>query len=179
VTVGELPIQQSEAVMKAVVFGLILITLGAVKGDAQLPAPGARVRVSANDLSASPVVGVMTASTSDSIRIALSGRVDTIALATAAIRELEVSTGRRRHTLAGLGYGALGGAVVGATSGYIGFKPCRDTGFLGCYLEPNTRGQATLVGAGIGAVLGMGIGSIVGALTVTERWTIVPSVRVH
>jgi hypothetical protein len=111
--------------------------------------------------------------------VALSGRADTAATQAGAVRQREVPTGKRRHTLAGLGYGALGGAVIGATAGYIGYSPCKETGLLACYLEPTSRGQATLVGAGIGAVLGAGIGSIVGALIVTDRWAVTPSVRVR
>lgn len=165
--------------MKAVVFGLgvvIAAMLVSARVEAQMPAQGARVRVAT---SSSRVVGVMTASASDSIRIALSQPSDTVSVAVAAIRELAVAEGTRRHTKQGFVYGAIGGAVIGATVGYLSFSPCTDTGFLGCYLEPTSRGQATAVGAGIGAILGMGLGSLVGALVVTDRWVIVPTLSIH
>jgi hypothetical protein len=166
--------------MRAVVFGLSVLVAATgvpMRGGAQMPAHGAKVRVATES---SHIVGVLSASTSDSIRIAMTQRNrDTVSVAIASIRELAVSDGTRRHTRQGLAYGALGGAVIGATVRYVGFAPCDEPGLLGCYLEPRTRGQATAVGAGIGAVLGMALGSIVGALVVTDRWTIVPTVSVH
>ena len=165
--------------MRAVVFGSVLLftnVVTPVRGEAQIPARGATVRVATDS---SRVVGMIVVSTADSIRLALSRRSDTVSVAVAAIRELAVAEGTRRHTKQGFVYGALGGAVVGATVGYLSYSPCTDTGFLGCYLEPTSRGQATAVGAGIGAILGMGLGSLVGALVVTERWVIVPTLSVH
>ena len=166
--------------MRAVVFGLsVLIAAMAVpaRGEAQMPARGARVRVATDS---SRIVGVLSASTADSLRIALTQRnADTVSVAVSSIRELAVASGTRRHVRRGLVYGAVGGAVLGATVRYIGFTPCDEPGLLGCYLEPKTRGQATAVGAGIGALLGTAIGAIVGAFVVTDRWTIVPTLSVH
>jgi hypothetical protein len=179
-TAGELPIQQSEALMRAVVFGLSLLvaTSGvSARSNAQIPATGTKVRI---DTDTARVVGVITASSSDSIRIALTQRsAGTATVAIGSIRELAVASGKQRHVKQGLAYGALGGAVIGAVTGYATFAPCHDTGFLGCYLEPTSRGQATAVGAGLGAVLGLAVGSIVGALTVTDRWTVVPVLSIH
>jgi hypothetical protein len=165
--------------MRAVVFGLsvlLAVVVLPVRGDAQMPAPGAKVRVATDS---SRVTGVLTASTADSMRIALSQRADTISVARSAIREVAVASGKRRHTRQGLMYGALAGAVIGGTAGFVSFAPCTDTGFLGCYLEPETRGQATAVGAGVGAVLGTALGAIVGAFTVGDRWTVIPSLSVR
>jgi hypothetical protein len=165
--------------MRVVVFGLsvLVAVIMPSRSEAQVPDRGAKVRIATDS---SQVVGIVTASRSDSIRIALTQRsADTVSVAVASIRELAVASGTRRHVKQGLVYGALGGAVIGATAGYASFSPCTDTGFLGCYLEPRTRAQSTAVGAGIGALLGLAVGSIVGAFTVTDRWTIVPRLSVH
>ena len=165
--------------MRAVLFGLSVLCATVfvpVRGAAQIPARGSMVRVATDS---ARVVGVVAASTVDSIRIALSQRSDTVSVAVAAIRELAVAEGTRPHTKQGFVYGAISGALIGATVRYIGFTPCDEPGLLGCYLEPRTRGQATAVGAGIGGILGMALGSIAGTFVVTDRWVIVPTLSVH
>jgi hypothetical protein len=167
--------------MRAVVFGskvIAAIMLTATISWAQAPAPGDKVRLSAEGIAASPVVGVLAPSTADSLRVALAypgviGR-DTITVARSAVRQLDVSEGKRRHTLDGLRIGVLSGAVVGAALGAATYSPCHQTGLLGCYLTPRSRGESALYGAAAGTVLGLIIGPIAGALTVTDRWRSVP-----
>src|SRR4051812_4823934 len=79
-------------------------------------------------------LGALTATRADSLRVALGAlSSDTPAFAIGAIRQLEDSTGRRRHVREGLVYGATGGAALGALVGAVAYKPCHSTGLLSCY----------------------------------------------
>jgi len=76
---------------------------------------------------------------------------------------LEVSTGRRAHTLEGMGLGVLVGAALGAA---IGAATTQDE-FLG-------PGFFALLGAGVGAAGGLVIGGAIGASVQTDRWGAAP-----
>jgi hypothetical protein len=79
----------------------------------------------------------------------------------ACMIHLDISRGRHRHTLAGLGLGALGGAVLGA-------------GFGAAYESndqfPIGRKYDWEAGALLGVGAGLVLGTVIGTLIKTERW---------
>jgi len=63
----------------------------------------------------------------------------------------------------GLGIGAAGGGLIGALS----YTPCNEDGFMDCFMHPESRGDAIL----LGAVIGGGLGGIFGILIGTASKT--------
>jgi hypothetical protein len=71
------------------------------------------------------------------------------------------------------GMGALQGAVLGIIiGGAVGaaglaatWSPCRSTGFMSCFMHPDSRSEAALLGALSGGILGLPIGTLLGALS--------------
>jgi len=145
---------------------LAALLLPSASLPAQVPAvpPGARVRVQHPCGVADPARACMTLigralrPVGDSLLVEDEhGRIRGVDLLSAA--RLERSTGYRRHTLLGLGLGALAGLGSGAllasecTQGGRG----EDDGMCNLYYL-------------ITIPAGAGVGTLVGALTPTERW---------
>ena len=82
-----------------------------------------------------------------------------------SIKEAQVSLGRNRNTLKGLGVGALIGGVSGVTLGFLMGDAPAD-----CWLICPTAEEAALYGGGILGALGGVIGLVVGTLTKSDRW---------
>jgi len=102
---------------------------------------------------------------SDSLYL-LVAPADTLAVARTGVTRLEVSTGRRRHAKRGAGIGTLIGVGSGVVAGYASGD---DRGWC-CF----TAGEKAF-GYGVGLGLsGLIIGSVIGAFTVSDRWTSVP-----
>lgn len=87
----------------------------------------------------------------------------------------EVAIARRNHgrgALQGLGTGILFAGAVGGFMGAASWEPCESTEFLGCFLHPETRGEAFIWGAMAGAIVGGATGLLVGALGGAEEVTV-------
>jgi len=116
--------------------------------------------------------GVFVSSTPDEIR--LMTRSGAYAVPEAEIATVERSLGQRRRfgrnfaLTVGLAAGA--GAVLGAAT----WQPCNDTGFMACFLHPESRTDAFAWGLAGGGLLGVPIGIIVGLAVKSERWESIP-----
>jgi MFS family permease len=86
----------------------------------------------------------------------------TYELPLASVTRLEVSRGRKSHTLIGLGIGFIGGAAIG---GLVATGFDEGGGDWGNYF---------LVGAAIGGAAFGAIGAGIGALVKSDRWEEVP-----
>jgi hypothetical protein len=126
--------------------------------------------------------GIVVAAAVDSLRLAVF-RSDTVALAWADVRRIDVSDGREprdeamRHGLArGLAYGAVAGAVTGFIFGdsFCQVEPTLAPGSSdsgesrGCGAAGRVFG--TGVGAFAGGVIGAGVGLIYGSWSPRTRW---------
>jgi len=162
----------------AVVFTLVAVgglgqEAGAqVRGPAQLPRVGARVRVIAPTIRDDRYVGTVESLPRDSITLDTAGvrrrlGFDTgpvlveeyrrVTLPTSAIQSIDISTGRthRRSTIKGAIIGSIGGAVLfGATN----------------LPEVNPTFSDFLDGAVVGLVVGAVAGGVVGYLLGGEKW---------
>lgn len=130
---------------------------------------GQRVRVT-SAVEATPVwTGVIEAIDADTLHLRHAGKAgDTVAnIPMASIARVEVSRGRHSRWLTGLaigmGAGAAGGAILGASS--------EDDLLF-------SSGDKAMIGAVGFGVLGGAVGVVAGALTKTERWETVPVDRV-
>ena len=124
---------------------------------------GDRVRVRAPSVSGGPFIGTLVALETDSLVV--QGGTSTRRLALASIAHLDISRGRRSHTVMGAGIGFLVGAGVGTVwilSSYGGGGDCDPVG-------PCIALACAFLGGG-GAV----VGAVTGALIRTERWAEVP-----
>ena len=128
---------------------------------------GQRVRVK-NTYTPHPLVGTLVSADSASIRV-VDGK-DTVALSREWVRGVEVSTGRHRHPLKGLGIGLASGLTVGALVGALSYQPCHETGFLSCLMSPTSRGESAAMGAAVLGALGGPIGLLIGSLNQTDSW---------
>jgi hypothetical protein len=128
--------------------------------DGPVLPPEARVRVTTD---AGRFVGKWLGRTADSLSI-LDSRDEPRGFASASVRGLEVSAGRKRRT----GRGALIGVASGAAGGILGALGfCRG----GC---GDLSGLLVMAFGGIGAGGGLIVGAIVGSQIRSERWESVP-----
>lgn len=154
---------------------LAIVVLAAVTlplvAAAQSPASvGERIRIRQTD--GTSVVGTVVAASPLEMRIV--GEGGELVVPTGNIRSLERSRGEGRsfakNFFLAMGVTALvGGAIGGAT-----YEPCDDTGFLACFLAPESRTDAVGFGLAAGAVVGIPIGILVGLGERGERWEGVP-----
>lgn len=148
------------------VAAFMLIPVGAVAAQAVQIQSGARVRVTATPYALEKRTARVLSVRNDSLLLQVAP-AETLAVALAGVTQLDVSTGRRRHTLQGAGIGALAGVASGVL---IGFSDGDDPpGFL----SMTASEKAAFGGATLG-VAGLAIGAVVGALKVSDRWTSVP-----
>jgi hypothetical protein len=128
--------------------------------------PGDRVRVTAPSVSGGRFAGTVLTVDPDSLVVQTG--TETRRLPRASIERLDLSSGRKSHTLLGAGVGFLVGAAVGG--GLVASDP------TSC---DEVHAACIAVGA---AVLGAGgglVGALTGALVRTERWAEVPLDRVR
>ena len=163
---------------------LILLACKAVVVAAQAPAtamptPGMRVRVTL-DGAREPIVGSVVSARADSIAyVPLHGAAsDTAVVALRQLRALEVSSGPRLHVLRSVGWGFAGGSVGGAVLGAATYSPCTETGFMSCFMAPESRSQSALLGGVIGALLGTSGGLVVGLFHRSDDWQPLSTERV-
>lgn len=117
--------------------------------------PGSMVRIRSKELSKGRATGVLERVTADSLIVA------GLAVSRSSIDRIDVSTGRKSHTLMGMGIGFVAGVGVGAL---VCRAACGDNS-NGSGLD----GVYAAVGAGVGGVLGLGIGALIGSRK-TEQW---------
>lgn len=116
------------------------------------------------------VTGVVSTVSSDWIVISRDGAQDELLIQRADVARLERSVGRQRRFARNFGI-TLG--VTAATAGIISalaWSPCRATGFLACFMAPDSRGDAFGLGFAGGAILGIPLGVIVGLAVGSEGW---------
>ncbi len=98
---------------------------------------------------------------------------DTVAVARTVVKDLRVSQGKRRNTLRGMGIGFAAGATFGGLMGAVTFEPCYSDQFMGCFLAPQSAGEAAFLGGIVGGLSGFVIGTVVGVATKSHRWEMV------
>ncbi len=136
--------------------------------------PGSRIRVSlarAGYDASVRKVGRLLAVRQDSLFLEVAGTNDSTVVLLPQVSRIEVSSGRRGHTLEGIGIGALAGAGVGALIGLAsGDDPPGWFSF--------SAGDKAVVGGVAFGILGSVIGAI-GGSTPTDSWVNVPVRRVN
>jgi len=143
-----------------------LIPLGAVAAQAVQLQSGDRIRITATPYALKNRTARVLSVRNDSLLLQVAP-AETLTVALAGVTQLDVSTGRRRHTLRGVGIGALAGVASGAL---IGFASGDDPPG---WFAMTASEKAALGGATLG-VAGLVVGAVVGALKVSDRWTSVP-----
>ena len=150
---------------------LLLARPDALVSQAAAPAsrvaPGARVRITRTG--EKPRVAIAVAHTADTLLVRWPEFANDVALPLAEISRLDVSTGRHRNVVKGMVLGTAGVGALGAALGAISYQPCESTAFMGCFLAPESRGDAALVGGVVGGALGFVVGSLAG-LVRHESW---------
>ena len=131
---------------------------------------GARVRVLQKQHVA--VTGLLRSISADSISVVDSaGKEHVLPRQDAALeRSLGKHTKFWKHMGLTMGIAAGVGGLISAAS----WSECNDTGFLACFLEPESRSEAFAWGVAAGAVVGVPVGALLGAVVKVERWERVP-----
>ena len=130
--------------------------------------PGDRVRQQSRDRVV--LVGVISAVTSESIVVRQSATGQEVVIPLSETAGLERSLGSRRsfgrYLWATIGVSALTGGVAYAVT----WSPCKNVGFFGCFLEPESRTGAFGWGLAGGTLVGLPLGVIVGLVFKSEQW---------
>ena len=149
------------------VVGFMLFPLVTVQSQAVQPKNGDRIRITAASNALQNQVARVLSLRSDTLFLAVAP-AETLAVALAGVTRLDVSTGRRRYIGRGAAIGTLAGVTAGALAGFMaGDDPA------GAWLR-STANEKAVIGAVLLAAPGMVIGALVGAITVSDRWTSVP-----
>ena len=112
--------------------------------------------------------GRLVALSPDTLRATWLGATET-AIPVSEVQKLEVMSGRRRRVTRSLLIGTGVGAALGTVAGAMTYKPCETTEFLGCFMEPKSRGESAALGALLAGVTGLVVGGVVG-LVPRDRW---------
>ena len=152
--------------MKWMILGLSILALAAqpavVVAQETGPAPGTDVRL--HVFPNADIRGELVSWDASSIRIQdpASGSVHIVPLLD--VERLSVSEPRARSR------GALRGLLIGSIVGSLSLAALFATGETDCFMCFSSRGQAFVVGAGVGGVMGGGAGAAVGAAWPGTRW---------
>jgi hypothetical protein len=153
---------------KLLVTAIALALLGPAYIAAQDgPSIGDRVRLQQVD--GTVLVGTVEGISMDELVLG-SATTDSRTLSLGGIESIERSLGEQRrfgrNLAISMGIAAGAGGLLSAVS----WSPCRETGFMACFLHPESRGQAFTWGFVAGGVIGLPVGVIVGLAAKGERW---------
>lgn len=158
-----------------ILISLVVAPFGTIASQQSPPVKaGDRVRVMAPSVSGSPFVGTFVAVEADSLVVHDS--VDTWRLSLASVEQLDLSRGRKPHTLLGAGIGFLVGGGVAVAVLFTGgsSSPCDQSA------NQDAMNSGECIGlSALGGLAGAGLGAIVGGLIRTERWQRIPFDRVR
>lgn len=146
---------------------VVLATAHSAKGEAQPPVqPADRVRILTRG--GGSFTGVVIELARDSLEVQSSSERRWVQQADVAYLERSA----RRYRRFGRNFAATVGSVAGVSGmlSAITWKKCVSNEFLGCFLEPQTRGDAFLWGATAGAVLSVPVGVILGLAIRYDQW---------
>ena len=148
----------------AVAVLLVLTSTSLVLAQSMEIGDRVRVHVSSGDR----YTGNVTAIDTESLQLDLSpgASLELVDVDKADLDGLEISRGRSRKTLAGLGLGIVFGAGTGALIAHA------ETNDDGCFDEA-TNGDCVKMGAVAGAVVGGVLGALIGTIIRTDRWEVV------
>ena len=120
--------------------------------------PGDRIRVQERD--GAVVTGTVTEVSADQVLLLTFLREYSVSRD--QIESLDRSLGEKRNFAGNFALSVAGTAVVGGVLGAVTWSPCTETGFLACFLYPESRTDAFGFGLAIGGIVGVPIGLIVG-----------------
>lgn len=150
-----------------------LLLAGSAHAQSGYLSPGNRVRLTEKAPDGRPrVTGEVVGRSGDSVTIRLDQGGVVTPFALTNLDKLELSMGKHRNTLNGLGYGILIGGGGGALIGLIACAA--DSNCHGEGYELNTPQFAAFALGVVGASAGMVVGSIVGYSHQSEKWITAP-----
>ena len=132
---------------------------------------GDRIKVNAPTIAYKPIVGQVT-EISPSL-IVIKTKRNTYKIPKGSIREVAVSTGRKRNGGKGLAIGAGAGFVAFGIIGLATHQPCDREGIYNIAPCFSAGEAALLIGTG-GAIIGGIVGLITGLSSESDRWEKVP-----
>lgn len=149
------------------VVGFTLFPLITVQSQAAHPTSGDRIRITAASNALNNQVARVLSVRSDTLFLAVAP-AETLAVALAGVTRLDVSAGRRRYIGRGAAIGVLSGVAAGVMVGFMAGDDPQGSWFR------STASEKAVIGGVLLAAPGMVIGALVGAITVSDRWTSVP-----
>lgn len=142
------------------------VLAGQATGPATLR-PGDRIRIT--QAGEDPRVSILVAQNPEELVVQGPKFETDEAVPLGQITRLEVSTGRHRNLLKGMGLGVGIGGTAGLLLGAAGYQEC--TGM--CLMAPDGRGESAAIGAALLGTLGLVVGTLAGIPT-HDHWKRVP-----
>lgn len=143
------------------------VLTGQAAGPATLLRPGDRIRIT--QAGEDPRVAILVAQNPEELVVQGPKFETDEAVPIDQITRLEVSTGRHRNVLKGMGLGVGIGGTAGLLLGAVGYQRC--TGM--CIMGPNDRGESAAFGGALLGTLGLVVGTIAGIAS-HDSWQRVP-----
>src|SRR5690349_14722721 len=132
------------------------VLAGQAAGPATLLRPGDRIRIT--QVGEDPRAAILVAQNPEELVVqGLKFETDE-AVPFRQITRLEVSTGRHRNVLKGMGLGIGIGGAAGLIFGALAYQPCTSM----CFMAPGDRGESAALGGLVFGTLGLLVGTIAG-----------------
>jgi hypothetical protein len=145
----------------------MLFPLVTVQAQWVQPKSGDRIRITAAPYALHSQIARVLSVRSDTLFLDVAP-AETLAVALASVTRLDVRTGRHRNIGRGAAIGTFSGVAAGVMLGYIAGDDPPDEWIR------SSASEKAVIGAVLLAAPGMVIGALVGAITVSDRWTSVP-----
>lgn len=146
----------------------VLLTLPLGGSAQEQPAAGDRIRVESRGRAV--LVGTLSSMSSEFIVLSRAADDTELWLPVEEVVRVERSLGRQRQFGRNFGLTLLATSALGGLVGAVSWSPCTETGFMACFMHPDSRSDAVAWGLVGGVVLGLPVGLIVGLSGGSEAW---------
>ena len=147
---------------------LLAMILPASGAAQSAPEKAERVRI--HERGGVIVTGTLQSASPQGLRVRSDVNGVTFLIPSDSVEQFERSLGKHRRFGRNFALTVAASSFAVGTVMLISYSPCTETGFLACFMEPHSAGEAFTWGLAGGAAVGVPLGVIVGLALRNERW---------